>query len=125
MLFSRLRVNLRAVFHELFRLRFQPLLPRLVLGEALSGVAFEDVFGDSHRARMHCSRSVCHDESGSALFIECGVEELNPEVIGVVGARQAEGEAAARSDHVLQPLLVHSVDVERRVGEDRRRKKDE
>ncbi len=121
MLFSRLRVNLRAVFHELFRLRFQPLLPRLVLGEALSGVAFEDVFGDSHRARMHCSRSVCHDESGSALFIECGVEELNPEVIGVVGFRQTERIAPV----VLQTLLVHSVDVERRVGEDRRRKKDE
>ena len=46
------------------------------------------------------------------------MEELNPEVIGVVGARQAEGEAAARSDHVAQPLLVHGVDVERRVGED-------
>ena len=91
-------------------------------------------------------------------------EELNPEVMefgftdtpavrlrqfgfrarvlcsGVVGARQAEGEAAARSDHVFQPLVVlpfrqvlpcafgvttcghahcsvHGVDVERWVGE--------
>ena len=59
-----------------------------------------------------------HDEAGAALFIQRGVEELNPEVIGVVGARQAEGEAATRSDHVFQPFLVHGVDVERRVGED-------
>ena len=32
--------------------------------------------------------------------------------------RQAEGEAAAGADHVLEPLLVHRVDVERRIGED-------
>ena len=50
--------------------------------------------------------------------IQRGVEKLNPEVIGVVGARQAEGEAAARADGVFQPLLVHGVDVERRIGED-------
>ena len=61
---------------------------------------------------------VGHDESGAARFIQRGVEELNPEVVGVVGARQAEGEAAARADGVLQPLLVHGVDVERRIGED-------
>jgi hypothetical protein len=46
------------------------------------------------------------------------VEELNPEVVGVVGAREAEGEASAGADHVLQPFLVHGVDVEGRVGED-------
>ena len=35
------------------------------------------------------------------------MEELNPDVFGAVGVRQAEGEAAARSVHVFQPLLVH------------------
>src|SRR6266581_615548 len=44
-------------------------------------------------------------------------EELDPEVVGVVGARQSKGEAAARADGVLQPVLVHGVDVERRIGE--------
>ena len=61
---------------------------------------------------------VGHDEAGAALGVQRRVEELNPEVVGVVGARQAEGEAAARADHVLEPLLVHRVDVERRIGED-------
>ena len=61
---------------------------------------------------------VGHDEAGAALFVQRGVEELNPEVVGVVGARQAEGKAAARADRVLEPLLVHGVDVERRIGED-------
>ena len=50
--------------------------------------------------------------------VQRGVEELDPEVVGVVGARQAEGEAAAGADHVLEPLLVHRVDVEGRIGED-------
>ncbi len=47
------------------------------------------------------------------------VEELNPQVVGVVGARQAEGEAAAGADHILEPFLVHRIDVERRIGEDK------
>ena len=38
---SRLRVNLRAFFHELFRLRFHPLLQRLLLGEAGGMRAFQ------------------------------------------------------------------------------------
>lgn len=59
-----------------------------------------------------------HHKPGAALFIERGAEELNPEVIGVVGARQAQGKAAARSDRVSQPLPVHGVDVEGWIGED-------
>lgn len=46
------------------------------------------------------------------------VEELNPQIVGVVGARQAEGEAATGANHVFQPFLVHRIDVERRIGED-------
>jgi hypothetical protein len=52
------------------------------------------------------------------VAVERRVEELNPQVVGVVGARQAEGEAAAGADHVLEPFLVHRIDVEGRIGED-------
>ena len=99
------------------RLRFHAFVQRLLLGDALFGGVFANVFSDFHLARMRVSCCFGHDEAGAALFIERGMEELNPEVIGVVGARQAEGEAATRPDHVFQPLLVHGVDVERRVGE--------
>ena len=42
------------------------------------------------------------------------VENLNPKVVGVVGAGQAEGEARV----VLEPVLVHPVHVEGRIGHD-------
>ena len=32
-----------------------------------------------------------HDESGAAFFIQCGIEKLNPEIVGVVGARKPKG----------------------------------
>ena len=49
------------------------------------------------------------------------MEELNPEVIRVVGARQAEREAASRADRVFQRFLDHGPavgEIERHVGED-------
>ena len=46
------------------------------------------------------------------------MEELDPEVVRVVGLWQAKGEAAAGANHVLQPLFVHRVDIEGRIGED-------
>ncbi len=45
------------------------------------------------------------------------MEELNPEVVGIVGARQAEGEAATGAEVGGEAFLVHGVDVERRIGE--------
>ena len=82
------------------------------------GAAFDELVAEFLFGGAGVGGGVGHDEAGPALFIERGVEQLNPEVIGVVGARQAEGEAASRSDHVFQSFLVHGVDVERRVGED-------
>jgi len=52
---SRFRVNLRAFFHELFRLLFHPLFQRLFLGDALFGSVFADVLGDLHRAEMRAA----------------------------------------------------------------------
>ena len=82
------------------------------------GAAFDELLAEFLLGGAGVGGGVGHDEAGAALVVQRGVEELNPEVIGVVGARQAEGEAAAGADHVLQPLLVHGVDVERRIGED-------
>ncbi|MGA7394413.1 MAG: hypothetical protein WBW78_17290 [Terrimicrobiaceae bacterium] len=61
---------------------------------------------------------VGHDESGATLGVERRVEELNPEIIRIVGAWQREREASGRADRILEPLLVHGVHVERWVGED-------
>ena len=58
-----------------------------------------------------------HDKAGAAFRIQRGIEKLNPQIIRVVGARQAERKAAARADGIFQPLLVHGIDVERRIGE--------
>ncbi len=60
---------------------------------------------------------VGHDEASAAPGIERRIEELNPEVVGVVGAWQTEGKAATHSDHVLEPLFVDSVDVEGGIGQ--------
>ena len=49
------RVNLRALFHELLRLFFHPLLQRSFLGDALFGGVFADVFGDFHRAEVRAA----------------------------------------------------------------------
>lgn len=54
---------------------------------------------------------VCHDESGAALFVQRGVEMLNPEVIAIVGARDAEGVARISGE----ALLVDLADIERRI----------
>lgn len=69
---------------------------RLFLGQALFGGVCADVFGDFYQTRMPARLAFGHDEAGAALFIDCGVEAWNPEVIGIVGARQAEKEAGGR-----------------------------
>ena len=42
---------------------------------------------------------------------------MNPEIIGIVGARQPKRKPPIRADLIFQPLLIHGVDVERRIGE--------
>ena len=56
-------------------------------------------------------RRVRHDEPGASVLGEGRVEGLNPEVVAVVGVRDAEREALVPSELVL----VDTVDVERRV----------
>ena len=52
------------------------------------------------------------------MVIECRVEELNPEVVGVVHSREAEREAAARAGFGGQAFFVYGVDVEWGIGQD-------
>ena len=78
-----LRANLRAFLHELLRLRFHAALNGFSLGDAQFGGVVADVFGDFHGARMRASCAVGHHESAFALFIQRGVEELNPEAGGM------------------------------------------
>ena len=59
-------------------------------------------------------RGVGHDESSPAGVVECGVEDLDPEVVAVVGFRKSEWETRI----VLELDLIDLVDIERRVGHD-------
>jgi hypothetical protein len=59
-----------------------------------------------------------HDETGAAFFVERRVEELDPEIIAVVRARQAEGIAAVLADRVFEAIFIDGVNVKRRIGED-------
>ena len=43
---------------------------------------------------------------------------MNPEVVGVIGSRQTEGKATARTNRIFQPLLVNSINIERRISKD-------
>src|ERR1017187_6739873 len=80
----RLRVNLRALLHELLRLFFDAALEGSFVGNFQFGSVFAAGFGDLHRAKWRASCCVGHHESGSALFSQRGVEALSREVIGVV-----------------------------------------
>ena len=61
---------------------------------------------------------VGHHEASAACCIQRGIEKLDPQVVGVVGTGKAEGKSTTDAYHVLEPLFVHRVDVERRIGED-------
>ena len=81
------------------------------------GGGLNELFADFLFTRPGVGGGVGHDEAGAAFRIQRGVEELNPEVVRVVGARQAEGVAVARADLGGEAFLVHGIDVERRIGE--------
>ena len=61
---------------------------------------------------------VRHDKSGAPFGIQRGVEELDPEVVRIVCAGEAEGVAASGADGVGEAFLVDGVDVKGRVRED-------
>ena len=61
---------------------------------------------------MDCWRGgIRHDESGAALFVQRGVEMLDPEVVAIVGARDAEGVARISGE----AFLVDLADIEGRI----------
>ena len=74
--------------HDVHSVSFDELLAKLLLG----------------RARV--AGGVRHDEAGAAFFVQRGVEKLNPEIVRVVGARQAEGITAILADGIFQPFFV-------------------
>ena len=80
----------------------------------IHGAGFDDLLADVQFRAAGVGGGVGHDEPGAAGVSEGAVEELNPEVVGVVGAGQAEGKARV----VLEPVLVHPVHVEGRIGHD-------
>ena len=55
---------------------------------------------------------VGHDKTGPAVLVEGAVENLNPQIVGIVHPRQAKGKARA----ILEAVLVHPVDVKGRVA---------
>lgn len=57
------------------------------------------------------SSKIRHNETGSARFIQRTVEQLNPQVVGVIGSRHSEW----KSWVVLDLFLVHLVHIERRI----------
>ena len=62
---------------------------------------------------------VGHDKACPPTGIEGGVKKLYPQVVGIVGARQAKGEAAACAHHVFEALFIYGIDVKRRVGQNK------
>ena len=82
------------------------------------GVGFDELFAQLLLGGAGVGGGVGHDEAGAAFFVKRGVEKLNPEIVSVVGARQAEGIAAVLAYGVFEPVFVDGVDVERRIGED-------
>jgi hypothetical protein len=67
-------------------------------------VGFDELFSQLLLGRAGVGGGVGHDETGAAFFVKCRVEELNPEIIRIVGPREAERIAA---------------DVEGWIGEDK------
>ncbi len=82
------------------------------------GTGFDQLLADFLFAATCITGGIRHDESGAAFCIQAGIEQLYPQHVGVVGARHAEGKAAACAHVRGQPVLIHGVDVERRIGED-------
>ena len=60
-------------------------------------------------------RRVCHDETGPAVLAQGAVKNLYPEVIGVIHLGQAKRESRI----VLEPVFIHPVNIERRIGKEK------
>ena len=82
------------------------------------GVRFDELFANFLLGRTGVGGRVGHDEAGAAFVVQRRVEELNPEIVRVVGPREAEGIATILADRIFETVFVDCVHVERRIGED-------
>ncbi len=71
----------------------------------------DDFFPDVLLGGAGIGGGVGHDESGASRPVQRGVEMLDPEVVAIVGARDAEGIARISGE----ALLVDLADIEGRV----------
>lgn len=71
----------------------------------------DDFFPDLLLGGAGIGGGVRHDESGAALFVQRGVEMLDPEVIAIVGARDAEGVARISGKALLVDLIDGLADI--------------
>ncbi len=126
---SRLRVNLGTLLDELTGLFFHALLQGLLLGDALLGGVFADVFGDLHRAEVRTAhgtevRGLCAFlwerlvvELARGDGVEAEVELIFPaefearlaqRVVAVLSAGMAFGEVGGvRGDLVGDDAVFH------------------
>ncbi len=80
----------------------------------VDGAGFDELATDLLLGVAGVASGVGHDEPGPAAVGEGSVELLDPEVVAVVGAGHAEGEAGLAGEFVL----FDAVDIEGRVGHD-------
>ena len=59
---------------------------------------------------------VSHHKPCSALFIECRVKELDPQIIGVVSIWQAKGETPFWPYLIFETLFIDRINVEGRIS---------
>jgi len=78
-------------------------------------VGFDKLLADLLLGGARIGRGVGHDKPGAAFVVQRRVEELNPEIVGVVGARQAERITAVFADRVFEPVFIDSVYIEGRI----------
>src|SRR3990167_4257862 len=59
----------------------------------IHGMGFDDLFANVQFRAAGVGGGVGHNKPGPTGVVESAVEKLNPEVVGVIGAGQAEGKA--------------------------------
>ena len=64
----------------------------------INGPGFDDILSDFQFGGAGIDGGVCHDKARPSERTECAVEQLNPQIVGVIYARHPEREASdARS----------------------------
>lgn len=84
----------------------------------IDGAGLDELLADVLLGGAGVGGGVRHNETGTACVIQRGIEILNPEVVRIVRARQAEGVTATGADLGAEAFLVHLADVEGRIRTD-------